>query len=103
METKTVNVAELKIENPEGVKSVYVNNAGLMYTPWDIRLMFSEVVPNLAGADPSIFLRAQLVMHPGHAKALIGSLNQVVKLFEEQYGELKLGEAEKPSALNSGG
>ena len=40
-----MNVADLPVSNPNNVDSVYVNNATVMFTPWDIRILFTEVIP----------------------------------------------------------
>jgi hypothetical protein len=85
--TVQVNVGELPVSNPDNVRSVYANNVGLTVTPWDLRLLFSEIVVNEQG-KPSVQLRANVVLTPAHAKALSDALVRNVKEFEKLYGEI---------------
>ena len=88
MDTKVINAANLPVENPNHIDSVYSNNAYTMFTPWDIRLLFTEIVP-LTNGTASAIMRGSIVMNPGHAKAFLATLEQSVKLFEAQFGEIK--------------
>jgi hypothetical protein len=83
---QVVNVASLPIQNPNGVASVYANNAGLSMTPWDMRFIFTEII--IEGPQPRSELRASVVMTPSHAKALAGSLSKYLAAYEKIYGSV---------------
>ncbi len=84
------------IENPNGVKSVYANNTFVSATSWDIRLTFSELIPDPLDGPVTNELRANVVLTPKQAKALAMTLSGVVQKYEEQLGEIVW-----PDQLNS--
>ena len=78
------------------VPSVYANNADTSVGPWDIRIIFSEIVNT--GNDNFKDLRANVVMHPAHAKALAMAMTVAVQSYEEAYGAIRFpgSASEKP-------
>ncbi len=82
-----VKPSELTVSNPLGINPVYSNNAGVTFTPWDVRFIFSEIV----AADPRsayIEQRANIAMNPAHAKALLAVLTNALKVYEERHGSI---------------
>ena len=71
-------VSELPVTNPDNVRPVYSNHAGVQVTTWDIRIMFAEITPMLGSAE--IQQRANVVMAPAHAKALAVILAQHIAI-----------------------
>jgi len=75
-ESKTVDIGNLVPINPQGVLSVYTNNVGLSATPWDVRMLFSEIV--IDGTEPRAELRASVVMSLPHARAFLEALKAAI-------------------------
>lgn len=82
-----VKIADLRVENPDNVRTVYTNNANVHATPWDIRLLFSEIIPTPDGGA-RLERRAEVVMAPAHAKALVQALQTTISQFEQANGEI---------------
>lgn len=87
-----IDVNSLPVSNPGSISSTYCNNANLAVTPWDIRLIFNEVIVGIQPGDASSVLKASLVMNPAHAKALIGALSAAIAQYEQLYGQIKMPE-----------
>src|SRR5436190_17569799 len=83
----TFDVSKLPLSNPDNIRPVYTNFAGIAQTPWDFQIMFSEMV--VAGQNISVQLRSLVVMTPHHAKALLGVLQANIAEFEKSHGEIK--------------
>lgn len=96
-----LDVNALPLENPNSVQPVYCNNANASIAPWDVRLIFSEVVITSKPGDAKHVLRAHVVMNPAHAKALAGALAQTVQAYEKQFGAIKMPEDNPPQAAVS--
>ncbi len=86
--TREINIAQVPIGNPDGIRPVYCNNVGLQITTWDFRLMFSEVIPKAIPGELSIELRAAVTMNAAQAKGLAIALMQSVKQYEQVNGEI---------------
>ncbi len=91
--TTTVDLNTIPWTDPDSVPSVYCNNASIAIAPWDIRLLFAEVI-TAGSAETAILLRANVAMHPGHAKALIGALASAIEAYENQFGQIVMPNAE---------
>jgi hypothetical protein len=87
-EPTTINVADIKASNPDDVRSVYANLAGIAMTTWDIRLFFSEITASAVGDAPSVIVRASVVMTPAHAKAFSKLLQTHIENYEKQFGAI---------------
>jgi hypothetical protein len=96
-----LDVTNLPVVNPDSVKPVYCNNATTTIAPWDVRLIFSEVVTTGQPGVANHELRASVSMNPGHAKALIDALRQTIEAYEKNYGEIKLPNSSPASAVKS--
>jgi hypothetical protein len=92
-EEQPVKISELPhFRSPQFV-TVYANFAEAGSTPWDIRLTFSEVgeaEPNLGG----IIERVTIILPPQVAGALVGVLQQNLKIYAEHIREIT-AEAQK--------
>jgi hypothetical protein len=82
-----MELSSLPISNRDSVRSVYANNVTMAFGPWDIRFAFSEISQDSKG-ELAHELKANLVMSPAHAKALVGTLSTALKKYEEQFGEI---------------
>ena len=68
---------------------VYCNQAEFALSPWDITLTVSEMTGR-EGNVLKAMRHGSIVMHPGHAKALLGALAQTVHTYESQFGKIDL-------------
>ncbi|PSH03767.1 MAG: hypothetical protein CXZ00_10470 [Acidobacteria bacterium] len=74
---------EIKLTNPRGVESVYVNNVQILVSNWDIRFLCTELMA-APGGGPEQQLRANLVMSIPHAKALLTALQNALDRSQQQ-------------------
>lgn len=81
----SVNIAEIPIENRNQLDSVYSNNIMLSTGPWDLRLTFTEVMPE--GQRLTQVLRANVVISVAQGKALLDALQKVINSHEQMHGE----------------
>ncbi len=82
MKPHQINV-ELGEKESEGI---YSNMVLIAQSPHEIVLDFARVVP---GAKKTK-IYSRIIMTPGHAKLLLRALEENLKKFENQYGEIKL-------------
>jgi hypothetical protein len=79
---RTVNVADLTLSNPQNIQPVYSNNASVTFSPHDLRITFSEIVTGATlNTDPSMELRANVVMTPTQFKALLDAMQNTFNMF----------------------
>jgi hypothetical protein len=93
-----LDINTLPLTNPDSVPSVYCNNANIAIAPWDIRLIFSEIVIAGNTEKPVHVLRASIAMNPAHAKALAVSLSAAVAAYETQFGQIMMPEMKPPAS-----
>ncbi len=98
------NQAQLKIELGEKeAEGIYANLAMIMHSPTEIVLDFARAMPR----TPKARVLARIIMTPMHAKLLAKTLEDNLKKFESQFGEIKLHGAKsadsKPIGFESGG
>lgn len=94
-----IDINSLPLTDTESVVPVYCNNANIAIAPWDIRIIFSEIITAGKPEDTVNALRANVAMNPAHAKALAGSLGVAVAQYEKQFGQIKMPEmAPQPPA-----
>ena len=82
MKPHQINV-ELGEKESEGI---YSNMVLIAQSPHEIVLDFARVVP---GAKKTK-IYSRIIMTPAHAKLLLRALEENLKKFENQYGEIKL-------------
>ena len=82
----------LPIQGGDLGHAVYANNVDLATSPWDVRLVFTELVGSGTPTKIEKFLRAHVVMTPSHAKALIQALSNTLLEHEKAYGTIKMPE-----------
>lgn len=74
--------------------AAYVNFLRIARNPSEIFLAFGQVA---SGQDDAAHLVSSLVTTPPNAKAMLHALSEAVRMHEEQFGEIQLGEP--PAAL----
>ena len=87
MDTK--NNAQLQIELKEDVaEGVYSNLAVIAHSSSEFVLDFVRVMPGVAKAQ----VKSRIVMTPEHAKRLAYALQDNLRRYEAQFGEINLPE-----------
>ena len=81
---------EQNIQQPNVIKElwekipyIYVNTTQIQSSNWDIRILFSERLPN-----DTVEPRAAIVLSPQHAKAFLEALVKNVAKFEVMFGSI---------------
>jgi len=67
-------------------EGIYSNMVMVAHSPNEIILDFARVMP---GA-PKAKVQSRIIMTPAHAKMLIKTLEENLKKFEKQFGEIKI-------------
>ena len=93
-----INLNAMSLANPAGVVPVYSNNATVMQSPHDFRVIFSEVLSDGPANPPRMELRASIALAPTMLKALSIALAKTVEGYELQNGEIKW--PPKPPKIN---
>jgi hypothetical protein len=84
----SANFQALKHVRSEQYAIIYSNYAQCSFTPWDIRITFSEI--GEVEVDQAAYIdRTTMTLPPAVAKALITVLQQNVALYEADFGEIK--------------
>ena len=77
----------LNIElNEKEAEGIYANLAMIAHSPNEIIIDFARVMPGL----PKARVQARIIMTPAHAKMLARALEDNLKKFEKQFGEIKV-------------
>lgn len=85
----SLDLTKADIINPDSLRPVYSNNAAVLITPHDLRILFSEVlISGPADTQPKVELRANVTMAPTQFKALATVVAQTLQNFENQFGEI---------------
>ncbi|MEJ2635117.1 MAG: DUF3467 domain-containing protein [Calditrichia bacterium] len=83
----TVPQQQINIElNPEQAEGIYSNLALITHSPAEFVIDFTRILPGV----PKSKVYARIIMTPQHAKSLLKALEDNLKKFESQYGEIKL-------------
>ncbi|MBQ0103173.1 MAG: DUF3467 domain-containing protein [Prevotellaceae bacterium] len=91
---------QLQIElKPEVATGVYSNMAIIANTKNEFVLDFVSMLPGLQKAVVS----SRIIMTPEHAKRLLFALNERVRGYEQQFGEIALQQPEQNNGSNGGG
>lgn len=77
----------IPISNSSSVRSEYSNSVNVGFGPWDVRLTFTEIAQDSQGAVVQE-LKANLIMSPAHARALVGVLSTALAQYENQFGKI---------------
>ncbi len=71
---------------PEQAEGVYANLAIISHSPAEFVLDFARMLPGL----PKAKVYSRVVMAPQHAKSLLRALEENIRKYEQQNGEIKL-------------
>ncbi len=67
-------------------EGIYSNMALISHSPAEFVFDFTRIVPGL----PKTKVYARIIMTPQHAKSLLNALQDNLKKFEEEFGEIKI-------------
>jgi hypothetical protein len=95
METPPQQKINIELGEKEA-EGVYANLAMITHSPTEIIIDFARVMPR----SPKARVQSRIIMTPMHAKLLYQALEQNLKKFEDQFGEIKMhgkpNQASKP-------
>jgi hypothetical protein len=100
--TTTRTLQDLPIRQSTDFAMVYANSADFATLPWDLTVIFGQVVsadPN----NPYVEQRVAVTLSPQTAKMVLDFLRRNVVAYEQQYGEIRFAPSseqppEEPSA-----
>ena len=75
-----------KLENPQGLNTVYSNLARIAHSPADIVIDFAHLLPG----DKSATVNARVLMTPMSAKLLLRALAENISRYEAAFGEIQV-------------
>jgi hypothetical protein len=81
--------ANAEFRRSENYFRVYVNQAEMGITPFDIRISLGELV-GMDGSNVVIQRHGTIVMAPAQAKIFLVSLQQTIATFERQFGVIDI-------------
>lgn len=98
MEQSTPQQINIELGEKEA-EGIYANLAMITHSPTEIVIDFSRIMPRTAKAR----VLARIIMTPMHAKLLQKALEENLKKFETQYGEIKIhGAPPTPKTIGFG-
>ena len=71
---------------PEVAQGHYANLAIITHSSSEFILDFAQNMPGL----PKMQVTSRVIMTPEHARRLLGALNENIRKYESQFGEIKL-------------
>ncbi len=84
---------QLQIElKPEMAQGVYSNLAILTHSSSEFILDFVGMMPGMQKAE----VRSRVIMAPEHAKRLLLALQDNVRKYEQQFGEIRMPQPQQP-------
>lgn len=91
---------KLNIELPEeAAEGIYSNFAVISHSPSEFILDFVRVMPGL----PKARVKSRIILTPQHAKRLIKALEENIRKFEAQHGEVHDARGYDNFPMNFGG
>ncbi len=80
---------QVQVELPQNIEPTYANFAIISHTLSEIIMDMAQLLPN----NPKAKIHARIVMTPMNAKLLKQALEDNLKKFEKQFGEIKTPES----------
>ena len=74
----------------EVLKGVYANMAQIAHTPEEFVIDFMNLFP------PSGIVTSRVIVSPQHIKRIVAALQENIKRYEEQFGNIKAGSDQVP-------
>lgn len=70
---------------PEVAEGTYSNLVVISHSPTEIIMDFAQMVPGVDGAT----VRQRIIMNPVHAKRTLAALNDNIRKYEQQFGQIE--------------
>lgn len=91
---------QVSIELPEDLaQGIYSNLAVVNHSPTEFVLDFISMMPGM----PKAKVKSRVILTPQHAKRLLTALNENVKKYQSQYGDIKDTGKQQQVPLSFGG
>lgn len=87
MDTKRENQLQIELKE-EVAEGVYANLAVIAHSTSEFVMDFVRIMPGVAKAQ----VKSRIIMTPEHAKRLMYALQDNVKKYESQFGEIRMPE-----------
>lgn len=85
----------LQVEiKPEAASGVYANLALIAHSHSEFIIDFAQMLPGL----PKAVVASRAILAPEHAKRLLFALNDNIRKYEEEFGQIKLPEQQSRTA-----
>lgn len=92
--SETQQPQQISIELGEReAEGIYSNLAIISHSPAEFIVDFTRILPNI----PKARVHARIIMTPQHAKMLMFALNNNIRQYEEQFGEIPLDAQPMPA------
>ncbi|MBU8933595.1 MAG: DUF3467 domain-containing protein [candidate division Zixibacteria bacterium] len=82
----------------KAAEGIYANLAMILHSPTEIIIDFARIMPRVQKAK----VLSRIIMTPMHAKMLHKTLEDNLKKFEGQYGEIKIHSGQPQTSKNIG-
>ncbi len=79
------NQINIELRDPEA-EGIYSNLVLISHSPAEFVFDFTRILPG----KPKARVYARIVMAPQHAKSLLKALEENIRKYEEQFGEIKI-------------
>jgi hypothetical protein len=100
MENKEKNPNQLDIElSSEVAEGIYSNLAIITHSNSEFVVDFIKILPGI----PKGLVKSRIILTPNHAKRLLHALQDNLKRFEENFGEIENSEGNPGFPINFGG
>ena len=77
---------QIEVGSEKEAEGVYANFFLISHSPSEVFLDFARMLPNV----PKAKVHARVIVTPQHAKSLLQTLEQNLRLYEGQFGAIKL-------------
>ncbi|GAB4168163.1 MAG: DUF3467 domain-containing protein [Calditrichia bacterium] len=78
---------QLNVEIPsDKAEGTYSNLVMITHSPAEFILDFTKMMPGV----PKAIVQSRIIMTPHHAKMFLHALQENIKMFENQFGEIKV-------------
>ncbi len=85
----------------DGFKSIYANFVVTAFSPFDVSLVIGEAVGGDDEGRQVVHQKVRVTMAPAEAKVVMLILANTLRIFEEQFGEVKIPESQVPAELRA--
>ena len=77
---------QIEVGSEKEAEGIYANVFLISHSPSEVFLDFARLLPNV----PKAKVHARVIVTPQHARSLLQTLEQNLKMYEGQYGAIKM-------------